>query len=110
MATEIRTKRIDADTHFNLSVDYKDLNDLLPRARNAELQNMMWLDAERMLDPDGVRARLPGAGERPDDRGGDPDWDPEARIEEMGRLGFDMQVLNTQRAMPAPLHQPDYSH
>ena len=62
MATQVRTKRIDADTHFNLSVDCGDLKDLLHRARNAELKDMRWLDAERMLDPDAVRAELPGAG------------------------------------------------
>ena len=103
MATEVRTKRIDADTHYNLTVNYKDLKGLLPRDRNAELQATMWLDAERMVDADTVRAELTGGDSRSGGPAGDPSWDPEARILEMDRLGFDMQVLNTQRAMPAPL-------
>ena len=103
MATEVRTKRIDADTHFNLSVDYKELKGLLPRARSRELEDIMWRDAWRIADSEGVQAELTGAPAAAG-RESDPEWDPESRIVEMDRLGFDMQVLNTQRAMPAPLH------
>jgi aminocarboxymuconate-semialdehyde decarboxylase len=102
MVTQVQTKKIDADTHFTLSVDYQDLKDLLPRSRISEAQDMMWRDAERFANPNGVRATLTGA-RAGRETAGDPGFDPEARIVEMDRLGFDMQVLNTQRAMPAPL-------
>ena len=102
MVTQIRTKKIDADTHFNLTVDYTQLKDMLPRSLSAQLRDMMWHDAERVVDAESVRAMLTGSGVTTDHTG-DPEWDLEARIKEMDRLGFDMQVLNTQRAMPSPL-------
>ena len=101
MVTAIRTKKIDADTHFNLTVDYALLKDMLPSSLSAQLRDMMWHDALRVVDADGVRAALTGGPTA--DHTGDPEWDLEARIIEMDRLGFDMQVLNTQRAMPSPL-------
>ena len=111
MVTQAKTKKIDADTHFTLDIDYQKLKDLLPRSQVAEAQDMMWRDAERFADPNGVRATLTSRdGGRPGGRGDaapDPARDPEARIAEMDRLGFDMQVLNTQRALPAPLRPAD---
>jgi predicted TIM-barrel fold metal-dependent hydrolase len=101
MVTEVSTKKIDADTHFNMTVDYSRLRDMLPRGRNAELAEIMSRDTMRMMDPDSVRAAVAGAPE-PGSHDGDPEWDLDARIKEMDRLGFDMQVLNTQRAMPGP--------
>ena len=106
MVIEAKTKRIDADTHFTLPIDYKDLKDLLPRSQQAEAFDMMWRDAERWANPNGVRAELTHEAGR--GRGaGDPAVDAEARIVEMEKLGFDMQVLNTQRALPAPLRPAD---
>ena len=111
MVIQVKTKKIDADTHFTLDIDYQKLKDLLPRSKVAEAQDMMWRDAERFADPNGVRATLTSRdGGRPGGRGDaapDPARDPEARIAEMDRLGFDMQVLNTQRALPAPLRPAD---
>jgi aminocarboxymuconate-semialdehyde decarboxylase len=109
-ATQVRTKKIDADTHYTLPIDYKELKDLLPRSQYAAAQDMMWRDAERWADPNGVRQTLTGEGGGA--RGGregapDPGRDIEARIEAMEKLGFDMQVLNTQRALPAPLRPAD---
>ena len=101
MVTAIGTKKIDADTHCWLTVDYTRLRDLLPKAQLAQLSDMMYHDALRVVDADGVRAALTGS-DLPDHTG-DPEWDFDARIIEMDRLGFDMQVLNAQRAMPAPL-------
>jgi aminocarboxymuconate-semialdehyde decarboxylase len=101
MVTEVRTKKIDADTHFNLTVDYGLLKDMLPSSHNAQLRAMMAHDALRVVDADAVRAALTGSSVA--DHTGDPEWDLEARLLEMDRLGFDMQVLNTQRAMPSVL-------
>jgi aminocarboxymuconate-semialdehyde decarboxylase len=103
MTTAVRQKKIDADTHFNLTVDYQELRDLLPRSKHAEAQDMMWRDALRFTDPrsaggNPARIRARGSAGEPD-----PEYDLEARLHAMDRLGFDMQVLNTQRAMPAPL-------
>ena len=36
MVTEVRTRRIDADTHFNLTIDRADLRALLPRQQMAQ--------------------------------------------------------------------------
>ena len=105
MATQVATRKIDADTHFNLTVDYRELRELLSRGQQAEASEMLWLDAQRIVDPETVRVDLTGSGvPNPGEGSGDPEWDPDARIREMNALGFDMQVLNTQRAMPAPLH------
>jgi predicted TIM-barrel fold metal-dependent hydrolase len=101
MATQVRTKRIDADTHFFVTVDYALLRDALSGVQQAQLREMMAHDALRVVDPDGLRAALTGAPLR--DKNGDPEWDIQARLAEMDRLGFDTQVLNVQRAMPTPL-------
>jgi len=101
LATQVGTKRIDADTHCNYTVDYSQLRDMLPKSQLAQLTDVMWQDAERVVDADSVRAALIGSS--PVDHTGDPEWDFDARLLEMDKLGFDMQVLNAQRAMPTPL-------
>src|SRR5436309_4127745 len=103
MAVATRTKRIDGDSHFTHTVDYQDLKELLPRSQVRAAQDMMWRDAERFVDPAGFRVaagreRARAASDRPD-----PQRDPEARLAEMDKLGFDMQVLITQNALPSPL-------
>jgi aminocarboxymuconate-semialdehyde decarboxylase len=103
MVTEIQPKKIDADTHFNLTVDYQNLRDLLDRNQSAALNSVMLNDALRVVDPDSIRAAASGGSGQPAGHAGDPSWDLDARIKEMDALGFDMQVLNCQRAMPSPL-------
>ena len=108
MAIATRTRIIDADTHFTLTIDYQQLRGLLPKAQLKEAQDMMWRDAERFADPQGVTARVQGrdGGRATRSPQGDPSRDPEARIKEMDQRGFDMQLLNTQRALPTPLQPP----
>ena len=107
MMTATRTLKIDADTHFNLTVDYQQLRDLLPRSQLREAEDMMWRDAERFVDPRGFSSRVLGRNGRGSSSSeGDPSRDPEARLREMDKLGFDMQLLNTQRALPTPLEPP----
>ena len=104
--TIVKTKRIDGDTHFNLTFDYKELKDLLPRHRMPEAQDMMWRDGERFANPNGVRVEVDGpVGPRPSTAPikGDPTRDPDARVEQIDKLGFDMQVQICSTAMPAPL-------
>jgi len=102
MVIEAKTKKIDGDTHFFHSPDFQDLKGLLPGSKHRELADMMWRDGERFADPNGVRARLTGGAAAANGRP-DPARDPEARLLEMNRLGFDMQVLITQNALPSPL-------
>jgi aminocarboxymuconate-semialdehyde decarboxylase len=102
MVIETKSKKIDGDTHFFHTPNYEDLKDLLPPSKQRQLGDMMWRDGERFADPNGVRARLTGGGGAPNGRP-DPARDPEARLVEMDRLGFDMQVLITQNALPSPL-------
>ena len=120
MATEVRTqkakvrtKRIDGDTHFNLTLDFKELQDLLPRTRLREAQDMMWRDGERFANPGGVRVEVGG---RTTGFGssaaagvieGDPSYDPDARVKQIEKLGFDMSMLICNSAMPAPLRPAD---
>lgn len=108
--SEVRTKRIDGDTHFNLTIDYKELRDVLPRGQMQQVQDMMWRDGERFANPNGVRAEVDGpVGPRPSTApiAGDPTRDPDARVEQIRKLGFDMQVLICSTAMPAPLRPAD---
>ena len=58
MATAVKTKKIDADTHFNLTVDWKNLRDFLPRGQANEALDMMTRDGWRFADPRGARAEL----------------------------------------------------
>jgi aminocarboxymuconate-semialdehyde decarboxylase len=97
MATEIATRKIDGDTHFTHTIDFADLKELLPRSAQSEAADMMWRDGERFANPPGG-----GFGGRRNE-GPDPSRDAEVRLKEMDRLGFDMQVLITQNAMPTPL-------
>ena len=107
MATRVMTKRIDADTHFSLTIDHRELRDMVPRSGGVLLEEMMYRDALQIVDLDVVKAAIAGREPSLDGHVGDPTWDPEARLAEMDRLGFDMQVLNTQRAMPNLLMPPD---
>lgn len=102
MATTSRPRRIDGDSHFQHTVDFKDLKELLPRSQMAAAEDMMWRDAERFADPAGVMASVGRETPRTSDRP-DPSRDASFRLEEMDRLGFDTQVLITQDALPAPL-------
>ena len=114
MATAVKTKKIDADTHFNLTVDWKNLRDFLPRGQANEALDMMTRDGWRFADPRGARAELQqrqGSSGRPvagpvRAEGGNPESDAEARLEAMDKMGFDMQILITQTVLPAPL-KPD---
>jgi predicted TIM-barrel fold metal-dependent hydrolase len=105
MVVEAKTKRIDGDTHFSHTLDFQDLRNMVPASVIPELRDMMWRDAERFANPSGMRIaagrdRASARSERPD-----PSSDPEARVEAMDRLGFDMQVLITQNVLPWPLRK-----
>lgn len=103
MAIAVKTRRIDGDSHFAHTVDYQDLKALLPSQRVRAAEDMMWRDAERFVNPTGFRVSVGREKPKaPSDRP-DPQRDPEARIAELDRLGFDMQVLITQHALPSPL-------
>lgn len=107
---EVKTKRIDGDTHYNLTLDYKALRGLLPKSRLREAEDMMWRDAERFANPNGVRAEVNGpVGPRPSNAPteGDPTRDPDARVLQIDKLGFDMQILICSTAMPSPLRPKD---
>src|SRR6266542_4278787 len=99
----VRTRRIDGDSHFSHTIENQDLRNLLPRQRVREAEDMMWRDAERLVDPTGFRVAVGREKERPASSAPNPQRDPEARLVEMDRLGFDMQVLITQNALPSPL-------
>jgi predicted TIM-barrel fold metal-dependent hydrolase len=103
MVIEAKTRKIDGDTHFFYTPDFKSLRELLPLSKQRELADMEWRDAERFANPNGVRAELTGEGAGARNGAPDPARDPEARLREMDRLGFDMQVLITQNALPSPL-------
>ena len=99
----VRTKRIDGDSHFTHTIDTQELRNLLPRQRVRAAEDMMWRDAERFVNPTGFRVAVGREKPKPVSDRPDPQRDPEARLVEMDRLGFDMQVLITQHALPAPL-------
>ena len=61
MATQVRTKRVDADTHFNLTVDHRDLRDMIPRSGSAALLEMMYRDTLQIVDLDVVKAAIAGS-------------------------------------------------
>jgi predicted TIM-barrel fold metal-dependent hydrolase len=98
-----RPRRIDGDSHFSHTIDYAELKALLPRSQVRQLDDMRWRDAERFLDPTGFRVSVGREKAKPTSDRPDPQRDPEARLTEMERLGFDTQVLITQTAMPQPL-------
>jgi len=106
MVTEVGLRKIDADTHISLPVDYNDLRDLLPRTQASQAKEMMWRETQRFMDPNGVRASV-GSESRGAARGsGGVDGNPdniEFRLQQMERLGFDMQVLVAQTALPTVL-------
>ena len=79
MATQVKTKRIDADTHFNLTIDYRELRDMVPRSGSVEIEEMMYRDALQIVDLDVVRAAIAGREHSLDGHMGDPEWDVEAR-------------------------------
>ena len=94
MVIETKVKKIDGDTHFFYSPDFKALRELLPPSKQSRLGDMMWRDAERFANPNGVRVEITGEGAGSRNGAPDPARDPEARLKEMDRLGFDMQVLD----------------
>lgn len=85
------TRRIDVDTHYMPRFKRSDLLDLLPRAMSGEALDMLNRDAERLADPQGIRAERRGEAAR--EEGGDPRRDPDARAEAMKEFGFETQVL-----------------
>lgn len=113
MVVEAKTRKIDGDTHFFYTPDFQDLKNVLPKSKVPQLADMYWRDGERFANPNGVRFDLTGERGREGFGGGaagrpDPTRDAEARLQEMDKLGFDMQVLITQNALPAPLrHDQD---
>lgn len=85
-------KRIDVDTHFLPRFHRQELRHLLPSKLLDETVDMFAREAERLGDWRGVRAAM--RGEIPNDEvGNDPGRDPEARLDAMRELGFDMQIL-----------------
>ena len=111
--SKVMTQRIDGDKHFTLTVDYKELKDLLPRGRLPEVQDMMWRDGERFANPAAVRVEVGGrttglGGSAPAGPSeGDPTRDPDARVEQIKKLGFDTQILICNSVMPSPLRPAD---
>lgn len=91
---EAKPRRIDGDTHFQHTVDYNDLSEMLPRAKYHEAKDVLHRITTLRRPPS-----RGGGSERPD-----PSRDADARLEEMDRLNFDTQVLMTQDAMPTPLN------
>src|SRR6266540_2835696 len=71
--------------------------------RDHEAEDMMWRDAERFVDPTGFRVSVGREKAKPASDRPDPQRNPEARLTEMDKLGFDTQVLITQNALPTPL-------
>jgi aminocarboxymuconate-semialdehyde decarboxylase len=92
MTTQVATRRIDVDTHFYPSVDYKALREYLPRGLLAQAQDMLVRDAMRAAEPDRVASETRGAILTPRHEL-DPHRDPDARAAAMAQTGFDMQVL-----------------
>ncbi|HZT08391.1 MAG TPA: amidohydrolase family protein [Chloroflexota bacterium] len=103
MAAVARTRRIDGDSHFSHTIDYEELKSLLPRGQLRQIDDMRWRDAQRFVDPTAFRVAAGRERARARSEDPDPQRDPEARIGEMDRLGFDTQVLITQHALPSPL-------
>ncbi|MFN0072192.1 MAG: hypothetical protein ACKVVP_11965, partial [Chloroflexota bacterium] len=94
MAVTTRFKKIDGDTHFNHTIDFGALADLLTRAQYHEAQDILYRTTT-------VRSSRQTARKLSD--APDPENDADARLKEMDRLGFDTQILMTQDAMPSPL-------
>lgn len=93
--TRSQIKKIDGDTHFEHTIDFNELSDMLPRAQMHEARDIL---RRTTTQRSSRQASAKPKSDRPD-----PSYDADARLQEMDRLGFDTQVLMTQDAMPSPL-------
>lgn len=92
MSVATKTKRIDVDTHFTPRVDRSELLDLLPRSLQSQALDMLHRELDLAVAASKIKAEMRGE-ELPPERGGDPERDPDARVELAKGMGFDMQVL-----------------
>jgi len=89
---DLENKRIDVDTHFFPRIDRSELRELLPRNLTEQALDMFDREAQRVADPRGIRAEMRGDAKKVEARE-DPHRDPEARVDSVATLGFDLQVL-----------------
>jgi hypothetical protein len=54
MTTQVRTRKIDVDSHFYPPVNYKTLRECLPQGLVAQAQDMLVRDAMRAAEPERV--------------------------------------------------------
>ncbi len=92
ISLDLKDKRIDVDTHFFPRIDRAELRQLLPSNLQAAALDMFDREAQRVADPRGIRAEMRG-DQKKAEAGDDPHRDPEARVDAVGTLGFDLQVL-----------------
>lgn len=89
MATQVATRIVDCDSHFNPRVEEASLLRLMPDGLTATAKDMYVRDAVRFMDPASFR---PGA--KAEEPGNNPRRDPAARLKAMDdELGVDLQVL-----------------